>query len=93
MCANSRIDDKKTNWIRQQIKANKKNLLVKLNANLIPFERSNIIKTSKKGPFSTSTLKASYAFKEIGIDINLIPCGGKNPTMQEREQWLNINYL
>ena len=41
-------DDKKTNWIRQQIKTNKKNLLVKLNANLIPFERSNIIKTSKK---------------------------------------------
>ena len=46
-----------------------------------------IIKTSKKGPLSTSTLKASRAFKEIGIDINLIQCGGNSPKMQEREQW------
>ena len=41
-------DNKKTHWIRQQIKTNKKNLFVELKINLIPFPRSNIIKTSKK---------------------------------------------
>ena len=46
-----------------------------------------IIKISEKGSLSTSILKASRAFKEIGIGMNLIPCGGNNPTMQEREQW------
>ena len=47
----------------------------------------DIIKTSRKGPLSTSTLKASLCFKEIGIDMNLIQCGGNNPITQEREQW------
>ena len=47
----------------------------------------NIIKPSKKRPFSTSILKASRAFKEIGIDLNFIQCGGSNPVTQEREQW------
>jgi len=47
----------------------------------------DIIKISKKGPLSSSTLKASCAFKEVGIDMNLIQCGGNSPTMQEREQW------
>ena len=46
-----------------------------------------IIKISEKGSLSNSILKASRAFKEIGIGMNLIPCGGNNPTMQEREQW------
>ena len=40
--------DKKTNWMRQQIKKNKKNLFVELRLNLIPYPRSNIIEISRK---------------------------------------------
>ena len=47
----------------------------------------HIITTSKSGPRTISALKASNAFKNIEIDIKLIHCGGKNPAMQEREQW------
>ena len=47
----------------------------------------DIITTSKSGLLSLTTLKASKAFKEIGIDINFIQCGGNSPAMQEREQW------
>tara|TARA_B100001123_G_scaffold12486_1_gene14603 strand:- start:71 stop:568 length:498 start_codon:yes stop_codon:yes gene_type:complete len=47
----------------------------------------DIIKTSKIEPLSVSTLKASHAFKEVGIEINFIQCGGNSPVMQEREQW------
>ena len=47
----------------------------------------DIIKTSSIEPFSISTLKASHAFKEVGLDINFIHCGGNSSVMQEREQW------
>ena len=40
--------DKKTNWMRQQIKKNKKNLFVVLRLNLIPYPSSNIIEISRK---------------------------------------------
>ena len=56
------------------------------------FEKGNsqeldvdIITASKSGPLSTATLKASSAFKEIGIDFNFIRCGSKD--FQEQEQW------
>ena len=45
----------------------------------------NIITASKSGPLSTATLKASGAFKKIGIDFSFIRCGGEY--FQEREQW------
>tara|TARA_A100001011_G_scaffold397496_1_gene498661 strand:+ start:5068 stop:6249 length:1182 start_codon:yes stop_codon:yes gene_type:complete len=45
----------------------------------------DIIKTSKSGSLSSATLKASSAFKEIGIEFNFIRCGGEH--FQEEEQW------
>jgi arginine deiminase len=47
----------------------------------------DIITTSKKSPLSKVRLKASHAFKEIGIDLIFIPCGGSKSTIQNREQW------
>ncbi|MAX10421.1 MAG: hypothetical protein CMG13_06195 [Candidatus Marinimicrobia bacterium] len=47
----------------------------------------DIITTSKSGPFSKETLRASSAFKELNINFNLIECGGSDPAMQDREQW------
>ena len=47
----------------------------------------DVIIASKNGPVSKLALKASSAFKEIGVDLNFIHCGGNDSTMQEREQW------
>ena len=45
----------------------------------------DIITTSKSDTLSSVTLKASNAFKKIGIDFNFIRCGGEY--FQEEEQW------
>ena len=45
----------------------------------------DIITASKSSSLSTAKLKASSAFKEIGLDFNFIKCGGKY--FQEQEQW------
>ncbi len=79
-------DNKKANWIRQQTKKNKKNLFVKLEINLIPFPKSNIIKTSKKlfylllkpSEFIYKMIKILkqkyYSLRKINPDINVVGC-------------------
>ena len=79
-------DDKKTNWIRRQTKKNKKNLLVELKINLLPFPKSNIIKISKKlfylllkpSEFIYKMIKILkqkyYSLRKINPDINVVGC-------------------